>query len=108
MSLEWKESAFRRVNPSLGKQPNIGPLPADQLIPWVVIFLCFYYIFHGIFGLDWVWTGSAIAWGCSTWWVMTARGAYRWLSMFLPTPKWGVGFARYEKLVNSSSNKNRG
>jgi hypothetical protein len=92
---------YRKVNVSLGKQPNIGPFPADQLIPWVIICGISYYLAHGLFRLNWVWTCSIAAWGIATWWILTANGAWRILSKFVATPHWTRIRCLYQPVVNS-------
>ena len=32
-----KFKEHRRVNSTLGKSPSIGPIPADQLLPWGIV-----------------------------------------------------------------------
>lgn len=82
------KSKYRTVNATLGKQPNIGPFPADQLVPWTIISGCSYYLAHGLLRLNWVWTLAIAAWGIATWWILTANGAWRILSKFVATPNW--------------------
>ena len=57
------DKEFRPVNQILGTQPSLGPLPADQIFPWMVIVLAAYFIVNGIFGglfkddfQKWLWT----------------------------------------------------
>ncbi|BAZ40217.1 hypothetical protein NIES4101_61780 [Calothrix sp. NIES-4101] len=95
------KSKYRKVNVALGKQPNIGPFPADQLIPWVIICGLSYYLAHGLFRLNWVWTGSIAAWGMATWWIITANGVWRILSKFVATPNWTRIRCLYQPVVNS-------
>ena len=96
---------YRKVNTTLGKQPSIGPFPADQLIPWAIISGISYYLAHGLLRLNWVWTISIAAWGISTWWVMTANGAWRILSKFVSTPNWTRVGIPYQQLVNTRTKK---
>lgn len=90
---------FRVVNPSLGKSPKIGPFPADQVVPWIVISFTSYYVGKVIFGISWVWTGTIAAWGISTWWILTGSKGWRFLSKFIGTPTWTRGFAGYQRLL---------
>lgn len=103
--MESEKSKYRKVNATLGKQPSIGPFPADQLVPWAIICGSSYYLAHGLLRLNWVWTISIAAWGISTWWVMTANGAWRILSKFVSTPNWiRVGIS-YQQLMNAKTKK---
>jgi hypothetical protein len=45
-----KDKTFRPVNQILGSQPSLGPIPADQVLPWTLIALAAYFIINGIFG----------------------------------------------------------
>ncbi|MEA5573422.1 hypothetical protein [Calothrix sp. UHCC 0171] len=102
------KSKYRKVNVALGKQPNIGPFPADQLIPWAIICGISYYLAHGLFRLNWVWTCSISAWGIATWWIITANGAWRILSKFVATPRWTRVRCLYQPIVNSKQIKKAG
>lgn len=99
------KSKARTVNATIGKQPNIGPFPADQLIPWVVISGLSYYLFYGFLRLNWVWTLALAIWGMSTWWVLTANGAWRILSKFLATPNWTRVRVLYEPILQPNARK---
>lgn len=99
------KSKTRTVNTTIGKQPNIGPFPSDQLIPWVVISGVSYYLFHGFLRLNWIWTLTLATWGISTWWVLTANGAWRILSKFLATPNWTRVRVLYQPILQSNAKK---
>jgi hypothetical protein len=107
-----EKSKYRKVNATLGKQANIGPFPADQLIPWVIICGLSYYLIHGLFRLNWVWTCAVVAWGIATWWILTANGSWRILSKFVATPNWTRVRCKYEAVGSRQSavvrNKRKG
>jgi hypothetical protein len=42
---------FIKVNRVLGKQASLGPIPADQLMPWIAILIVCYLITNGFFSL---------------------------------------------------------
>lgn len=103
---EKKEQEFRPVNQILGSQPSLGPLPADQIFPWIVIALSSYFIVNGIFGglfsddfQKWLWTILLAGWGIATWWILTGGRSWRFLSKFIGVPTWTRGFARYQSLL---------
>jgi uncharacterized membrane protein (GlpM family) len=64
------KTKFRPVNTILGSQPRLGPIPADQIIPWFCITGASYLIGRGL-NLDWLLIGFIAAWGMSTWWILT-------------------------------------
>jgi hypothetical protein len=97
---------FRPVNQILGSQPSLGPLPADQILPWTVIALAAYFIINGIFGglfqdefKKWMWTILIAGWGMATWWILTGGRSWSFLSKFIGVPSWTRGFARYQSLL---------
>ncbi|WP_414620884.1 hypothetical protein [Calothrix sp. CCY 0018] len=101
--MESNKSKYRTVNATLGKQPLIGPFPADQLVPWAIICGSSYYLAHGLLRLNWVWTIAIATWGISTWWVLTANGAWRILSKFVATPNWTRVGIRYQQLMDTKT-----
>ncbi|MCX7592829.1 MAG: hypothetical protein N2235_03505 [Fischerella sp.] len=109
------EKDFRPVNQILGTQPSLGPIPADQVLPWTVIALTAYFIVNGIFGgffkdefQKWLWTALIAGWGMATWWILTGGRSWRFLSKFIGVPTWTRGFARYHSLLEISHEaKNR-
>jgi hypothetical protein len=103
---EEGDKEFRPVNQILGTQPSLGPIPADQIIPWVVIALVSYFIINGFFGglfadewQKWLWTTLITAWGIATWWILTGGRSWRFLSKFIGVPNWTRGVARYKSFL---------
>jgi hypothetical protein len=110
-----KDRDFRPVNQILGSQPSLGPIPADQILPWTVIALTSYFIINGIFGAffsddfqKWLWVILVTAWGMATWWILTGGRSWRFLSKFIGVPTWTRGFARYRSILEVNDEaKNR-
>ncbi|MBD2494820.1 hypothetical protein BCD64_23005 [Nostoc sp. MBR 210] len=103
---EEREQDFRPVNQILGAQPSLGPIPADQIFPWLVIALTSYFIINGVFGglftdefQKWLWTFLIAGWGIATWWILSGGRSWRFLSKFIGVPTWTRGFARYQSLL---------
>jgi hypothetical protein len=101
-----QDKDFRPVNQILGSQPSLGPIPADQILPWTVIALASYFIINGIFGgffsddfQKWLWMVLITAWGMATWWILTGGRSWRFLSKFIGVPTWTRGFARYQSIL---------
>jgi len=85
----------RTVNRMLGEQPSVGPIPGDQFVPWLTIAG----IVLGIqvfFSLHWLHAGLLLVWGISTWWLLTGKKAWRFLSRFHRRPRWIRGFRYYQ------------
>lgn len=98
MSERQHSQEFRPVNALLGATPKLAFLPADQIIPWLTISLSFYFLFQGLLQLGWLWTGVMIAWGCSTWWILTGSKPWKFLSKFVGTPRWSRGHVLYRSI----------
>lgn len=96
---------FRRVNQILGASPMFGPFPAELLVPWAIISFTAFIFANNIFGLHWFTTVLIIAWGNVTWWVLTGSKPHRFLSKFLPVPRWTRGLYRYSGLRKPIKNK---
>lgn len=103
---EERDQEFRPVNQILGSQPSLGPIPADQIFPWLVIVLAAYFLINGVFGglfaddfQRWLWTALIAGWGIATWWILTGGRSWRFLSKFIGVPTWTRGFARYQSLL---------
>jgi hypothetical protein len=93
-----EQNQFRTINPMLGAQPQLGPIPAEQVIPWTII-LGLSYIVAQTISLSWIQMGFLVAWGISTWWVLTGKKSWRFLSKFQPTPNWTRGYAQYQRFT---------
>ena len=97
---------FRTVNNTLGKAPNIGPIPADQFFPWsIAIFVALF--LRQTFSLNWIWTVLIAAWGISSWWILTANGSWKILSKFIRTPNWVRIRATYNPILQKNKTKQR-
>lgn len=95
------ESQHRPVNPMLGTQPRIGPIPAEQIVPWAVIAFVGFMVCRNLLHLDWIWTVLAVFWGCVSWWSLTGAKPWRFLSQFVSTPHWTRGQVRYRSVLFS-------
>ncbi len=94
------QEKFRKVNENLGKQPAIGPLPADQILTWSIIAGTGFYVCQAL-RFNYLWTGVVILWGIATWWVVTGNRPWRFLAKFVGTPDWVRGYGRYRRILNN-------
>ena len=99
-------SNFRRVNKSLDLSPRIGPFPAEQFLPWLIIGVTVFFLGKRVFNLPWLWIIILIIWGCSTWWVITAGGYYKFFSKFIQPPHWVRGMGRNQALLSHKGKTN--
>ena len=102
----YKQSNFRKVNATLGKNVSFGPIPADQLIPWIIILLVSL-LLHNLLQLNFIWTFSIAACGISTWWILTANGSWRILSKFINPPNWVRIRATYKPIMRRKNQKRK-
>ncbi|UFP97142.1 hypothetical protein [Gloeobacter morelensis] len=94
----------RTVNQILGTRPSLGPIPADQFMPWVGLLVLTMTVTQGILplcGLDVGWMPTVVfaAWLCSTYYVLTYRRAWGYLGKFQNRPRWVLGHQRYLPLT---------
>lgn len=81
----------------LGAQPKIGPLPANQVLPWMTIGISIWF-FASMFSLPTIWTVLLIFWGDITWWILTGKQPWRFLSKFIGVPSFTRGRVRYQSI----------
>jgi hypothetical protein len=94
-----QDKEFRPVNQILGAKPSLGPIPADQVIPWITISLLSYFLSQILFNLGWTWTILLAVWGFATWWILTGKSSWRFLSKFVSIPNWTRGVAQYHSFL---------
>lgn len=99
MSEKSPSDEFISVNQVLNIKPRLGPIPGEQVIPWLCIFFLAYLFCQGILGLSWVATGLVTAWGIGTWWCVTGDESWRFLTKFTGVPTWTRGNAPYRGLT---------
>ena len=86
---------FIPVNSVLNMKPSLGPIPADQVVPWAVIAIVNIILVKHLMGASWIVTILSICWGASTWWILTGSDSSQFLSKFHPPPVWGYGNLLY-------------
>ncbi len=91
------QSTYRPVNAMLGSQPRVGPLPANQLFPWTVISLGLWLV-ASFMSLPLIWTVLLVFWGDVTWWLLTGKTPWRFLSKFISTPNLTRGGVSYQSI----------
>lgn len=77
---------FIRVNRILGKQASIGPIPADQLGPWVAIVVLCYVITNGFLSLGLGWFFGTSFWLIVSWWILTGNQPHQFLDRWRNPP----------------------
>ena len=71
------DTQFVKVPKILQQEASIGPIPADQLVPWTgIIILCFF-VTYILLGLPLQITGLSIVWLISSWWLLTGKRSYK-------------------------------
>lgn len=75
-----------RVSKFMGKRASIGPIPADQLFPWVAIGLLCYFVIRMLLGGSFVAWLACWLWLAATWWALTGNKTYRFLKQWAIPP----------------------
>lgn len=99
-----KSSEFISINQILNAKPQLGPIPGEQVIPWLIITIGSYIICQVILSLDWWATGLVAIWGSATWWILTGNESWRFLTKFYRTPKWTRGHLPHTSLLVQAQN----
>ena len=76
------EEKLIEVNELLGKQPSIGLLSANQILPIVVIIIFCYTICEGFLSLGFIWVIFSSLWLISTWILLTGNDPDQYLNKF--------------------------
>jgi 1,4-dihydroxy-2-naphthoate octaprenyltransferase len=78
---------FRTVNRMLGQRASFGPIPPEQLVSWVLI-IVFSYLVGSFLDFDLFHMFIMAAVLCSTWWILTGKRSWVYLSKFISAPRW--------------------
>lgn len=89
---------LRTVNRILGSLPNLGPFPADQIVPWASILIFSFVVVRGFFQASWLVTGIITAWGIATWWTLSTNKNF--FGKFIGTPRIVRGYKPFDSFVN--------
>lgn len=99
------ERKFRVVNQTLGTQPKIGPFPADQIFPWLVIGMGCIFVVYYFLNLGWLATIIATFWGWATWWFVSTNKSF--MGKFVGTPRISRGYMPFLSVVNPPKEHNK-
>ncbi|KAM3092525.1 hypothetical protein ACKFKG_22170 [Phormidesmis sp. 146-35] len=109
-----KSDEFIPINQILNSKPQLGPIPGEQVIPWLIITIGSYIICQVVLNLDWWATGLVGIWGSATWWILTGNESWRFLTKFYRAPKWTRGhlpytstFTQVQSLISSPQTKRK-
>lgn len=94
---------FIKYNKILGKEASIGPVPANQLVPWLGLVLIAYTLTNGLFSLGLGWFFGLSFWLVVSWWMLTGSRPYRFLNQWRSPPgaDWCNANQRYIPLLPS-------
>ncbi|HEY9645412.1 MAG TPA: hypothetical protein V6C88_03530 [Chroococcidiopsis sp.] len=108
MSDDSRNDQFIPVNQILNLKPRLGPIPGEQVIPWIAIILGAYLVCQGILGQTWLATVLVSGWGIATWWALTGNASWQFLNKFRGSPHWTRGHLPYESLLSQERSRQRG
>lgn len=91
------EKDFIKVNKILGKQASLGPIPANQIVPWFAIFIISYTFTNGIFSFGLAGFFIVSFWLIVSWWLLTGNAPHLFTDKFKNPPgkEWCNGNAVY-------------
>lgn len=101
MSIRDPDRDFVKVNKALGKIPSIGPVPANQILPWIVIIIGSWVVTMELLSLGLAVFFAVSFWLISAWWLLTGKHSYDFTDRFKATPgsDWTTGYCRYHSLL---------
>lgn len=104
MTLRDPDKDFIKVNKALGKIPSIGPIPANQLVPWAGIFFVSWVVTRELLGLGLFAFFALSFWLIVSWWLLTGNRSYEFTDRFKNPPgsDWTVGYRAYRSLLQRS------
>jgi hypothetical protein len=102
MSEPRKGDEFIPVNQVLNSKPQLGPIPGEQVIPWIAIVIISYILCQEILNLHWAVTCLVACWGMATWWALTGNATWQFLNKFHAVPHWTRGHLAHVSLLEQS------
>ena len=75
-----------KVNKILGKRASIGPIPADQMIPWAAIGCLSYFVVGMLLGRGFFPWLVCWVWLVATWWTLTGEKTYAYVKSWVSPP----------------------
>lgn len=84
--LKDPDKHFVTVNQILGKPASIGPIPASQILPWIIIIIISYAITNGFFSFGIPWFLGVSFWLIVSWWLVTGNQPHKILDTFRNPP----------------------
>lgn len=83
------DSQFVKVPKILQQEASIGPIPADQLVPWTGFIVIGFFVAYILLGLSLQITGLLIVWLISSWWLLTGKKSYKYTDLWImPNSDW--------------------
>jgi hypothetical protein len=107
--MKKQEGELIRVNELLGKQPSIGLLPANQILPIAIIIIACYAVVKGIFGLGLIWIGLISLWLIATWLLLTGKDPDQYVNKFRKPihRNWTIGGTLYISPLSTGKYRSR-
>ena len=77
---------FIRLNKILNKRASIGPIPADQVLPWMGFIGLAYLVCYMLLDLGFNWFLMLSVWWIASWWLLTGKRSYHYTDQWTPLP----------------------
>ena len=94
-----KPDEFIPVSQVLNSKPQLGPIPGEQVIPWISIIVVTYVVCQEFLKLNSTVTWLVCCWGMATWWGLTGNASWKFLSKFQSVPRWTRGHLNHVSLL---------
>ncbi len=80
---------FVKVSKIYQQEASIGPVPADQLVPWGIMVMASFFICEVLLSLGLVVWGATSLWLIASWWLLTGKKSYQYTDLWImPNNDW--------------------
>ena len=80
---------FVKVSKIYQQQASVGPVPADQLVPWGVMVIVSFVVCEMLLSLGLAVWGVTSLWLIASWWFLTGKKSYQYTDLWImPNKDW--------------------
>ncbi|NER01309.1 MAG: hypothetical protein F6K17_01030 [Okeania sp. SIO3C4] len=88
MNME-NQSDFVKVSKIYQQEASIGPVPADQLVPWGLLIGLSFFVCEVLLSLGLAVWGASSVWLIASWWFLTGKKSYKYTDLWImPSKDW--------------------
>ena len=83
------DNKFIKVPKIYQQEASIGPVPADQLVPWAGLVITSFFVCEVILSLGLTFWGVSSVWLIASWWFLTGKKSYQYTDLWImPNQDW--------------------